>query len=69
MSNHPKTGARAADNRALPIIVFSLATAIALGHWASERPVLSAVTNRLEEACPGITAYVSTADRELLESV
>ena len=31
MSNHPKTGARAADNRAFPIIVFSLATAIALG--------------------------------------
>ncbi|GIS12679.1 MAG: hypothetical protein CM15mP115_18300 [Alphaproteobacteria bacterium] len=31
MSNHPKTGARAADNRAFPIIVFSLAAAIALG--------------------------------------
>ena len=31
MSNHPKTRAQAADNRAFPIIVFSLATAIALG--------------------------------------
>ncbi len=31
MSNHPKIRARAADNRAFPIIVFSLAAAIALG--------------------------------------
>jgi dinuclear metal center YbgI/SA1388 family protein len=44
-------------------------TAIALGHWASERPVLPAVTKRLEEACPGIVTYVSSADRDVLESV
>ena len=31
MSNHPKIRAQAADNRAFPIIVFSLAVAIALG--------------------------------------
>ena len=31
MSNHPKIRARAADSRAFPIIVFSLAAAIALG--------------------------------------
>ena len=31
MSNHPKTRAQAADNRTFPIIVFSLAAAIALG--------------------------------------
>ena len=31
MSNHPKIRAQAADNRAFPIIVFSLAAAIALG--------------------------------------
>ena len=31
MSNHPKIRTQAADNRAFPIIVFSLATAIALG--------------------------------------
>ena len=28
MSNHPKTGARAADNRAFPIIVFGLALSL-----------------------------------------
>ncbi len=31
MSNHPKIRAQAADNRAFPIIAFSLAAAIALG--------------------------------------
>ena len=45
------------------------ATAIALGHWASERPVLPAVTKRLEEAFPGIAAHVSSADRDMLEFV
>lgn len=45
------------------------ATAIALGHWASERPVLPEVTKRLEEAVPGIVAHVSSADRDVVESV
>jgi len=44
-------------------------TAIALGHWTSERPVLPSVTQRLEKACPEIVAYVSTVDREVLEPV
>ena len=37
-------------------------TAIALGHWASERPVLSHVGDRIEELLSGIATAVSRAD-------
>lgn len=37
--------------------------AIALGHWASEQPVLESVRRRLEAALPGTSATVSEADR------
>ena len=39
-------------------------SAIALGHWASERPVLTPVAVQIEEALPGISATVSEADRD-----
>lgn len=39
-------------------------SAIALGHWASERPVLSALLNRLTAALPGVTASISSADAD-----
>ncbi len=37
-------------------------TAIALGHWASERPVLASLARRLQEQVPGLSAHVSSAD-------
>jgi dinuclear metal center YbgI/SA1388 family protein len=40
------------------------ATAIALGHWSSERPVLAAVQERLSTALPGVETAVSQADQE-----
>lgn len=40
------------------------ATAIVLGHWASERPVLSALGKQLQEAMPGVTAVLSKSDRD-----
>jgi dinuclear metal center YbgI/SA1388 family protein len=40
------------------------ATAIALGHWTSERPVLQSVADRLMTAIPGVVAQLSKADRE-----
>lgn len=39
-------------------------TAIALGHWASERPVLAPLAQRLKTLLPGIEARVSKADRD-----
>ncbi|GEM_PF-3365636 len=39
-------------------------TAIALGHWASERPVLPSLARRLSAACPGLDAFVSAADAD-----
>ncbi|HNQ23661.1 MAG TPA: Nif3-like dinuclear metal center hexameric protein [Phycisphaerae bacterium] len=39
-------------------------TAIALGHWASERPVLPSLARRLMAACPGLDAFVSAADAD-----
>ena len=44
-------------------------TAIALGHWASERPVLEPLARRFEAALPGITAQVSDADRDPFQPV
>ncbi|MFQ5414795.1 MAG: Nif3-like dinuclear metal center hexameric protein [Phycisphaerae bacterium] len=40
------------------------AAAIALGHWASERPALARVASRLAEACPGISVRVSVRDAD-----
>lgn len=40
------------------------ATAIALGHWSSERPVLSSLQSKLRAALPKITTAISTADCE-----
>lgn len=37
-------------------------TAIALGHWESERPVLPSLAVRLREAVPGVDVRVSRAD-------
>ena len=39
-------------------------TAIALGHWASERPVLTPLTVRLRDRLPGINVNISDADRD-----
>ena len=39
-------------------------TAIALGHWASERPVLAPLTTRLRERLPGIAIEVSSGDHD-----
>jgi len=39
-------------------------TAIALGHWASERPVLAALAARLAQALPQIKAEVADHDRD-----
>lgn len=39
-------------------------TAIALGHWASERPVLAPFTARLGDLLPGIAVDISNADRD-----
>ena len=39
-------------------------TAIALGHWASERPVLPVLADRLRVALPGLDIRVSEADRD-----
>jgi len=39
-------------------------TAIALGHWSSERPVLDSLAVRLRQALPTVQMAVSQADRE-----
>ena len=38
--------------------------AIALGHWASERPVLVHLANRLTECLPGLKTALSVADHD-----
>ncbi len=44
-------------------------SAIALGHWSSERPVLGPLAQRLKEALPGLACMVSNADRDPFRSV
>lgn len=44
-------------------------TAIALGHWSSERPVLAPLADRLACELPSIQWIVSTADHEPLQPV
>ena len=44
-------------------------TAIALGHWCSERPVLKPLAERLRQALPGIAVCVSIADQDPLQAV
>ncbi len=39
-------------------------SAIALGHWSSERPVLASLADRLRGSLPGLNAQVSRADRD-----
>ena len=38
-------------------------TAIALGHWESERPVLAVLGDRLRKALPGVKMVISKRDR------
>jgi dinuclear metal center YbgI/SA1388 family protein len=42
-------------------------TAIALGHWASERPALDALADRLAESQPGVAFNISDQDRDPLQ--
>ncbi len=44
------------------------ATAIALGHWSSERPVLQPLATRLASMLPKCTTLISEADRDPFES-
>ena len=44
-------------------------SAIALGHWASERPVLAPLCKRLMERLPGVAVRASEADRDPCRSV
>ncbi len=44
-------------------------TAITLGHWASERPVLAPFTARLRDLVPGIAIDISNADRDPFRTV
>ena len=43
--------------------------AIALGHWASERPVLAPLAQRLQAALPGITVTISQSDKNPFHSL
>jgi dinuclear metal center YbgI/SA1388 family protein len=42
---------------------------IALGHWASERPVLTSLARRMTEQVPGLGVHVSEADRDTWQAV
>jgi dinuclear metal center YbgI/SA1388 family protein len=42
---------------------------IALGHWASERPVLASLAGRLETHVPGLAVRISKADRDVWQAV
>ena len=44
-------------------------TAVALGHWSSERPVLTSLSERLQAAIPRIVVKVSTVDEDPLRTV
>ncbi len=43
--------------------------AVALGHWASERPVLAPLAARLRKALPGMTSVISRMDRDPFAAV
>jgi dinuclear metal center YbgI/SA1388 family protein len=43
--------------------------AIALGHWASERPALASLVMRLESELPGVSVTISAADRDPFQAV
>lgn len=45
------------------------AAAIALGHWASERPVLGPLAKKLKKLLPGVSIVISRSDRDPFESV
>ncbi|HRX86233.1 MAG TPA: Nif3-like dinuclear metal center hexameric protein, partial [Phycisphaerae bacterium] len=45
-------------------ILRSGATAIALGHWTSEHPVLRSLAERMTAALPGLAADLSECDAE-----
>ncbi len=40
------------------------ATAIALGHWTSESPILKSIINRLKQTLPGVDLTLSRSDQE-----
>ncbi len=44
-------------------------SAIALGHWTSERPVLAPLTQRLQGALPGVTVQISQSDENPFNSL
>jgi len=44
-------------------------SAVALGHWTSERPVLFALAEQLQGALPGVRVRVSAADSDPFRSV
>lgn len=50
-------------------IARSGAAAVALGHWASERPVLAPLAQRLGTALPGVRCAVSKADRDPFQPI
>jgi putative NIF3 family GTP cyclohydrolase 1 type 2 len=39
-------------------------TAIALGHWASEHPVLESLVHRLQAMLPGVSVTASESDKD-----
>lgn len=45
------------------------ASAIALGHWASERPGVAALAKRLQKEMPGVGVRLSRADRDPFKAV
>lgn len=44
-------------------------TAIALGHWTSERPVLSSLAKQLKKKLPGVAFKLSQKDREPFRTI
>jgi len=44
-------------------------SAIALGHWTSERPALAPLAQRLQAALPGVTVHISQSDENPFNSL
>jgi dinuclear metal center YbgI/SA1388 family protein len=44
-------------------------TALALGHWTSERPVLDPLAKRIKRFLPGVTVTISQTDADPLQSL